>query len=82
MGMYKVENCYRTIYGTYIDSEPVGFCKFGGHRGCITKNIYKNKGCDGCSHFRKNEKHPAWKSKHPFKQTKRNQKKKKQKIFY
>lgn len=60
---------YKLITKDITGETPVGYCYYQKHRGYISKQIMKTKGCNKkcCRYFCKNMNHPWWQRKERIK---------------
>lgn len=53
----------RTINGSLTSKDPVGFCSYWKHPGCVTENQLEQHNCDlkHCRHFKRYRDNTYWK---------------------
>ena len=66
--------------GVYRKKEPVGYCRFDGHRGLLDVGLLKKKQClkKGCNYLCRYEQHQYWKLREFKKRDKKERKKAKE----
>ena len=82
------KNWVRTMDGHLSNKPPVGYCKYGAHRGLLTRYQLEKHNCDlkHCQYFVKYKDNPYWKKTKENaardKKREKKYKKKKNKVFY